>query len=113
MESLAQQGDVMFERNIAHIARAGREVQVWVEGIPEPRIGFVAGLDEQFLQVCLSQSPNALANLGLDYVISVEETGMTLGLYAKAGEDPEALARIKDKVNPFRNHATQVCRQAS
>lgn len=76
-QTLAQPSEVMFERNVGHIAKRAGEVEVYVEGIAEPKIGFLAGMDEQYLQVCLSKN-GTLSNIRRDMIVSVDETGRSI-----------------------------------
>jgi hypothetical protein len=108
---LAQPDDLMFERNVGHFAKRGREVEIWLEGIPEPKVGFLAGLDEQFLQLCLTKNA-ALSNIRIDLVVSMEDTGRTIGTLIKKSRgtpDEEAAAsKIKEKINHFQNRASTI-----
>ena len=49
-DKLAQDEASMFERNIAHLARRGKEVEIWLRGVPDSRVGLIAGLDGQYIQ---------------------------------------------------------------
>lgn len=105
MEELAQQAESMIERNIGHLAMKGKEVQVFVEILPEPRVGFISGLDSEFIQICLT-SDQTLANIRRDSVISLDETGNTIGTYVKSeGLSEESLRRLQDRVRVFKRRA--------
>src|SRR3954465_13618750 len=94
---LAQPAYAMFERNIAHFAKKGREVEVWIEGIPDAKVGFIAGLDEEYLQLCLTDSAN-LSSVRRDMIISVDETGFSIGKLitsTKETDDTYRVDRIK------------------
>ena len=49
MEKLAQQNDLMFERNVAIIASRRQEVQIFSDGFIYQ--GFLCGLDEKWIQL--------------------------------------------------------------
>lgn len=107
---LAQPYEQMFERNVGHIAKRGREVSVWIEGQPEPRIGFLAGLDEEYLQVCITKT-QTLSNIRRDMIASVDETGVTLGSLIRdsRGTDFEESAyKVEEKVGHFQKKALAV-----
>jgi len=104
-EHLAQPYEEMFERNVGHAAKRGREVEIWVEGIPESKVGFLAGLDEEYIQVCLTKN-QTLSNVRRDMIASMDETGNTIGSYIKEGVDPDVVRRIKEKVEHFQKRAS-------
>lgn len=113
-ERLAQPDGLMFERNVGHIAKRGREVEVWIEGIPDPRTGFLAGLDDEYVQLCLTKT-QALSNIRRDHVISIDETGRTLGTYLRdtKGTDEESAAqRVKERVINFKHKAMAIYGEA-
>jgi hypothetical protein len=104
-DQLAQSSDQMFVRNCGHAAKRSREVEVWIEGIPTPRIGFLAGLDEEFLQLCLTEG-QTLSTVRRDLVVSMEETGRQLGKMARDGEIGEDAAnRIRKQTEHFQRVA--------
>ena len=101
----------MFSRNALHIARRGREVEVWIDGLDVPRVGFLAGLDEQYVQVCLTDK-QTLSNIRKSSILSMDETGNTLGKYIKAGSlDPETIKRIEEKISGFRKRASYLAKK--
>jgi hypothetical protein len=105
-DKLAQPDADMFERNIGHLARRGKEVEIWLRGVPEPRIGFIAGLDDQYVQICLTNN-QTLSQLHRNDIVTLEETGQSLGILARddiLGE--EELDRIKERVEHFRRKAS-------
>ena len=107
---LAQPYEQMFERNVGHIAKRGREVSVWIDGQPEPRVGFLAGLDDEYLQVCITKT-QTLSNIKRDMISSVDETGLTLGALIRdsRGTDfEEAATKIEKKVGALQKKATSV-----
>lgn len=113
-ERLAQPYDEMFERNIAHVGRRGREVEIWVEGIPEPKVGFAAGLDEEYLQLCLTKNAN-LASIRRDLIASMDETGTSLGKLireSRGNEDEYRVNKIRDKIGSFQKRASYVLKVA-
>lgn len=113
-ESLAQPNNEMFIRNIGHIAKRGREVEVWMDGVAEPRVGFLAGLDDEYLQVCITAT-QSLANIRRDVIISIEETGKTLGYYLTHPDalitrssvtlSEDGVKRIQQKIGHFQRKA--------
>ena len=105
-DRLAQPDADMFVRNIGHLARRGREVEIWLRGVPQSRVGFIAGLDEEYVQVCLTDN-QTLSQLHRDDIVTLDETGNSLGIYAR--DDiltPEAIDRIKERIEHFRRKAT-------
>lgn len=108
MGGLSQDRNEMFERNLGHIARGAREVKLWVDGVEEPRVGFLAGLDEQFIQVCLTDS-QTLSTIDREFLTMLEETGNTLGTYARDNVlDSETVGRIRDKISHFQSVAQKL-----
>ena len=105
-DKLEQPEAEMFARNIGHLARRGKEVEIWLRGVPKPRIGFIAGLDEQYLQLCITDN-QTLSQLHRDDIVTLDETGGSLGIFARDGIlDEEALERIKERVEHFRRKAS-------
>jgi hypothetical protein len=104
-EKLEQPEDSMFSRNAGHIARRGREVSVAVVGFDEPKVGFLAGLDEEYVQICLT-TDQTLANVHRQYIVSMDETGNTIGSFIKAGMDPDITKRIQEKTVNFQKRAS-------
>lgn len=105
---LAQPYEQMFERNVGHMAKRGREVEVWVEGQPAPRIGFLAGLDEEYLQLCITKT-QTLSNIRRDVIASVDETGLTLGGLLRDSRGTvfeQSSMMIEAKVGHFQKKAT-------
>ena len=115
VESLAQEGDSMFVRNVGHASSRGREVIIHLDGMP-PVVGFFAGLDDEFVQVCLS-SNQALVEIKRVYIIMVEETGKTLNNHAKLTSGPESILtedevrRIREKTDHFRRKSAYLFRR--
>jgi hypothetical protein len=97
----------MFERNIGHIAKLGKEVELWVEGLPSPKVGFLAGLDDEFIQLCLTDN-QTLSNIRRDMVVSVDETGRTIGSLRNESFDGSEIDRIRQKVKHFQNKASML-----
>ena len=79
-DKLAQPDAAMFDRNLGHLARRGKEVEVWIAGVPTSRTGFIAGLDETYVQLCLT-SNQTLSQLKRDDIVTVDETGNSIGSY--------------------------------
>ena len=53
LRPLAHKGSSMFERNLAMMVSRGSAVVIeLVDGRESQEVGFVAGLDEQFIQLC-------------------------------------------------------------
>lgn len=92
-KKLAQVGDVMFERNLSHLASKGRELIVQTSGGDE-FIGFAAGLDDEYLQVCLTDD-QTLVLLNRSYLSSIMETGRSLEDMVLM--DPDGSASIIDE----------------
>lgn len=108
MGGLSQDRNEMFERNLGHIARGAREVSLWVDGVEEPRIGFLAGLDEQFIQVCLTDT-QTLSTIDREFLTMIEETGNTLGTFARDSVlDGDTVNRIRDKISHFQSVAQKL-----
>ncbi len=109
-QHLAQPSDTMLERNLGHLAKRGREIEVWIEGITDPKTGFIAGLDEEFLQMCLSKNAS-LSNVRRDMIVSLDETGLNIGNLirdARGTPDEFRVERIREKINFFQKHAAFV-----
>ncbi len=93
--ALAQEKDQMWERNLSIIASKNREVEV-ITTYEEELIGFIAGLDEQFVQVCLSKSAvQVLVNR--NHLIQIQETGKDLSDI----KDDTLKRRVEDRVKMF------------
>lgn len=73
---LAQPGEQMFERNVAHQARLGKEVRVVTDKV-DPVVGYWAGMDDGFVQLCKS-SDQTLILIDRSVIHTVEETGRFL-----------------------------------
>lgn len=109
-DRLSQPQDLMFERNVGHIAKRGREVEIWIEGIPQSKTGFLAGLDDDFIQMCISKS-GTLSNVRRDMIVSMDETGVTIGTMIRdsRGTIHEGhVLKIKEKVNHFQKKAEAI-----
>lgn len=104
---LVQPSELMFERNVGHLAMRGKEVEVFVEGLTEPRVGFICGLDEEFLQLVLTKN-QTFSHLRRDMLISMDETGETIGTYVKSGVDRSVINIITDKTANFRIKASHL-----
>lgn len=108
MERLSQPNDLMFERNLVHIARRGREVEVWIEGLPQTKVGFLAGMDDEFIQVCLTKT-QTLSNIARSMIVSLDETGKTLGGLlrdTRGTPDEDGVKLIRAKISHFQNRAS-------
>jgi hypothetical protein len=109
-DKLAQPYDAMFERNIGHVAKGGREVEVWVEGLPEPKVGFVSGLDEEFVQLCLTKNAS-LSNIRIDMIVSMDETGVNMGGLIRGSrgtDESDRIDMISKKTNFFQKKASKI-----
>ena len=105
-DKLAQPDADMFERNIGHLARRGKEVEIWLRGVPDPRVGFIAGLDDQYIQICLTDN-QTLSQLHRNDIVSLEETGQSLGILARDGIlEEDEIDRIRERVEHFRRKAS-------
>ncbi len=119
---LAQPEYDMFERNIAHLASRGREVRVRVGGGPSngneaadgpgadssrEYLGFLAGLDEGFLQLCRTDN-QCFVLIDRDAVTEIEATGKSLWTYEREGIEPHSVKRMKDGCGHFMQVAKAV-----
>jgi len=115
-EKLAQPEASMFERNVGHMASRGREAKVVVRGLPDPVIGFFAGLDDQYVQMCITKT-QGLAEINRSDVIMVEETGHTLSDYDRIATgsstdiDEEFVRRIRKRIEHFQKKSAHVFRK--
>ncbi len=91
---LSQSSDKMFERNVAILASKGREVILSVND--ENSTGFLAGLDERYVQLCRS-SNGRLVLFTRSQIFSVEETGLSL----EQIDPPELKQKIRERVGNF------------
>lgn len=99
LRGIAQPRDSMFLRNVGHMASRGREAQVRVSYQSEPIVGFFAGLDEGYVQVCVT-SDQTLEMVDRSAIVSVKETGRTLSdLHHKL--DAMALETLRKKIDHF------------
>jgi hypothetical protein len=73
---LAQPGDTMVERNLAIMASRRKELDFVLTDDMKYR-GFLAGLDEFFLQICLS-SDSTLILVNRDRIVSIIPTERSL-----------------------------------
>lgn len=87
---IAQPGEQMFERNIGHQARLGKEVRVLTDRA-EPVVGFWAGMDDAFLQLCKTDD-QTLILIDRSVIHTVEETGVFL---RDMEEDEDVDVRMK------------------
>lgn len=104
MNKLAQQGDQMFERNIAIIASRKREVRVFSDGFVYE--GFLCGLDDEWVQL-YGHEENDRENLDTKWrfmlicrsnISAIGPTGRDLEDY-----DSETRKWIHDKIAIFSN----------
>lgn len=103
-ERLAQPAEEMFERNVAHLARGGREVAIRVDGQGEPIVGFFSGMDQSFIQLCRTES-QLQTLIDRTAIIAVDETGQTIASYERGGLSEDEVSRIKSRVRHFRTWA--------
>lgn len=99
---VAQPRNSMFDRNIAHAASRGRELE-FVKHVPagDKTIGFVGGLDEGYIQVCNTED-QTLETIDRNNIASWKETSRTLnGLERDEDFDKDQLKRIRDRVEHF------------
>lgn len=93
---LAQLGDIMFERNLAILSAKGKEIRVSTT-TRDDYIGFASGLDDEYLQLCLTEDQTHVL-VNRSYVVRLEETGQTL-------DDIEATVdgggRIRERIRMF------------
>lgn len=93
---LAQLGDQMFERNLAILAAKGREICVSTT-IDDEYTGFASGLDDEYLQLCLTDDQSHVL-VNRSYVVRLEETGRTLD---DVEETVDGARRIRERVRMF------------
>jgi hypothetical protein len=98
---LAQASDAMFERNLSILAARGKELAI-ATTTPETFIGYASGLDEEYLQMCLSED-QSLVLINREYIVRVSETGETLEGVGQT--DAAKRERIRDRVCAFMNVA--------
>lgn len=109
---LPQPGDSMFIRNVGHMAARGREARLWIINHPNPVIGFFAGLDDKYIQVCKTND-SSLTNIEKTFIVMIEETGNTLWEYEKIGTlsldgKPVDVRLLREKTYYFRKKASKV-----
>ena len=117
----------MFERNVAYLASRGREVRIRTHRLSTPPfrdvvrgegadgedreyVGFIAGLDEFWLQLCLTET-QYMVQIDRLAIATMEDTGRTLytytdGEFDEGGEwiepmDAESIKRLKMGTRPF------------
>ncbi len=93
--TLAQSEDTMWERNLSIIASKNREVCV-VTTFEDELIGYIAGLDKQFVQICLSDSATQVL-INRVHLILVRETGKELWNIS----DESLRRKVEDRVKTF------------
>lgn len=99
---LAQPNSEMFERNIGHLASNEKEVLVRVYYEDESYVGFIAGLDDEYLQLCLSEANQSLVLIDRMSITSLKETGNTLYDYEMDPNfDEEVVERIRERCKHF------------
>jgi hypothetical protein len=95
-----------FEADLVEMVRKRREVVIRLS-FAEPATGFVTGLDEQYIQICRTDSQQ-LSLIRLDAVLSIEENGRSmwdLERDPRIGE--EEVRRIHEQSDHFVNVATR------
>lgn len=112
-ETLAQPKDSMFERNIGHMASRNREAYITTSAFPMALRGFLAGLDEEWLQICLTED-QTLAEIRRDTIVMVMESGRTLSDLERESTLSEQDARkIREKTEHFQRKSSHVFRRQS
>ncbi len=92
---VAQPDEQMFERNIAHMASERREVVVTLDTEPVlEHVGFIAGLDEQWLELCISRSTDKVL-LQRDAIVSVSGTRRRLSTLPPGPESDRIRRRVE------------------
>lgn len=77
--ALAQSDSKMFERNVAILAAQGQQVYIVTSNEEESLTGFLAGLDENWLQVCIStRTQFSLSLVNRQQIVSIASTGLRL-----------------------------------
>ena len=89
----------MFERNVAHLASRWKEVRV--TSSTSAKVGFLAGLDEKYIQLCVTS--NGKMDLILrDKIITLEETGRSLEDQKVVDHlTPRSVRLIRDRCSRF------------
>ena len=93
----------MFERNLAHWARARQEVTVTTgsdiaSDDRRDHVGYLAGMDEGWLELCLATAASRVL-LARDDVVSVRTDGRTVDDVAL--ENPDLAAAINSRIRHF------------
>lgn len=98
---LAQLSNLMFERNVA--IKASKEEEVEITTPADNFIGYICGLDENWLQICGKNEEIyhegkdwELILLNLDTVISIQSTGATSN-----DLDSSIREHVQKKINMF------------
>lgn len=94
---LAQPADLMFERNFAILASKAKELRIQTSN-GDVYQGFASGLDDEYVQLCLSDN-SALMLINRSYIVDVVETGLSLDDLER--EDYDVARMINDKIRTF------------
>lgn len=98
---LSQPNDEMFLRNLAIMASRGQEVEVETAGDKEPLVGYLAGLDDEFLQICTSTDTVDLCLVSRIQITTISPTGITLGDLSR--QDPTKYSWVYKRVANFKS----------
>lgn len=74
----------MFERNLAILAGKGQEIEV-VTAADDRHIGFAAGLDNEYLQICASDGQR-MHLINREFIVQVTGTGRFMSDLSVAAE---------------------------
>jgi hypothetical protein len=93
-----------FEADLVEMVRRRREVVVRLT-FAEPETGFVTGLDEEYIQICRTDSQQ-LSLVRLDAVLGIEENGRSMwDLERDPRIEEEEVRRIHERSDHFVNVA--------
>lgn len=70
-------GNQLFQKYLATRATKGRELEI--KTVPEDYVGFVTGLDHEWVQLCLTGKDDLTATIiQVGHITGIKETGRTL-----------------------------------
>lgn len=98
IETFALRDDRMFLNTLVHRIAKEKEVRIVSIGGVE-RVGFITGLDEEWLQITTTEQQN-LALINIVNIIVLEETGNSLRTM-KFSDDEEIDAKIKQAIKTY------------
>lgn len=102
---LSQEGSIMTERNLAIWGSRGQELMLTMDNDLQ-FVGFLAGLDEETVQVCLTTDAS-LVLLNREKVAVTKPTGRQLSELGQCELMKEVQRRISNFMNVCVRHAEQ------